>query len=80
MTGGAGYVGSACLRWLLKQGHEAYAFDDTKPRLILGYAHALAESGQTERAKEVLGAGLVHFPNSDVMRRALRQLEERSPR
>lgn len=59
---------------------EAYAFDDTKPRLILGYAHALAESGQTERAKGVLEAGLVHFPNSDVMRRALRQLEERSPR
>ena len=28
MTGGAGYVGSACLRWLLKQGHEAYALDD----------------------------------------------------
>ncbi len=59
---------------------EAYAFDDTKPRLILGYAHALAESGQTERAREVLEAGLVRFPNSEVMRKALRQLEERSPR
>jgi len=28
VTGGAGYVGSACLRWLLQNGHEAVAFDD----------------------------------------------------
>ena len=28
LTGGAGYVGSACLRWLLKNGHEAFAFDN----------------------------------------------------
>jgi UDP-glucose 4-epimerase len=27
-TGGAGYVGSACLRRLLEHGHEAIAFDD----------------------------------------------------
>jgi UDP-glucose 4-epimerase len=27
-TGGAGYVGSACLRWLIKHAHEAFAFDD----------------------------------------------------
>jgi UDP-glucose 4-epimerase len=27
-TGGAGYVGSACLRYLLKQGYEAFAFDN----------------------------------------------------
>lgn len=27
-TGGAGYVGSACLRYLLKQGYDAYAFDN----------------------------------------------------
>lgn len=27
-TGGAGYVGSACLRGLLGEGHEAFAFDD----------------------------------------------------
>jgi len=27
-TGGAGYVGSACLRYLLKKGYEVYAFDD----------------------------------------------------
>jgi UDP-glucose 4-epimerase len=28
MTGGAGYVGSACLRWLLKHGHDAIAYDN----------------------------------------------------
>ena len=28
MTGGAGYVGSACLRWLLKNGHDPIAFDN----------------------------------------------------
>ena len=46
-TGGAGYVGSACLRYLLKQGHEAFAYDnlsegkrqavpDSNHRLIVG--------------------------------------------
>jgi UDP-glucose 4-epimerase len=28
LAGGAGYVGSACLRWLLKHGHEAVAYDN----------------------------------------------------
>jgi UDP-glucose 4-epimerase len=28
LTGGAGYVGSACLRYLLENGHEATAFDN----------------------------------------------------
>ena len=28
LTGGAGYVGSACLRWLLKHGHDAVAYDN----------------------------------------------------
>jgi len=28
LTGGAGYVGSACLRWLLKHGHDPVAYDD----------------------------------------------------
>jgi UDP-glucose 4-epimerase len=44
-TGGAGYVGSACLRWLLKHGHDAIAYDNLsmgnagavpKDRLIVG--------------------------------------------
>ena len=28
LTGGAGYIGSASLRWLLKHGHEAIAYDN----------------------------------------------------
>jgi UDP-glucose 4-epimerase len=45
LTGGAGYVGSACLRRLLRNGHDAVAYDDLsagnansvpKSRLIVG--------------------------------------------
>ncbi len=47
LTGGAGYVGSACLRWLLKHGHDPIAYDnleegnvaavpDAAARLIVG--------------------------------------------
>jgi UDP-glucose 4-epimerase len=28
LTGGAGYIGSACLRWLVRHGHDPIAFDD----------------------------------------------------
>ena len=38
-TGGAGYVGSTCLRWLDARGHEAIAFDD----LSLGHRQAVGE-------------------------------------
>ncbi len=37
VTGGAGYVGSACLRHLLATGHDAVAYDD----LSAGHAEAL---------------------------------------
>lgn len=30
LTGGAGYVGSACLRYMLAQGHEAWAYDNLR--------------------------------------------------
>ena len=30
VTGGAGYVGSACLRWMLAKGHNAVAYDNLK--------------------------------------------------
>ena len=47
LTGGAGYVGSACLRWLLERGHDPIAYDnlyegnaaavpDAADRLIIG--------------------------------------------
>ena len=28
LTGGAGYIGSACLRWLLRNGHDPIAYDN----------------------------------------------------
>lgn len=28
LTGGAGYIGSACLRWLLRHGHDPVAYDN----------------------------------------------------
>jgi len=39
ITGGAGYVGSACLRYVAEQGHEVMAFDN----LAQGYAAATDE-------------------------------------
>jgi UDP-glucose 4-epimerase len=39
LTGGAGYIGSACLRWLLKHGHDAIAYDN----MLDGNAHAIPE-------------------------------------
>jgi UDP-glucose 4-epimerase len=59
LTGGAGYVGSACLRWLLKLGHDTIAYDnlsegntaavpDSQSRLIIG------DIADTDRLTEVL--------------------------
>ena len=39
LTGGAGYIGSACLRWLLKHGHDPIAFDN----MLEGNAAAVPE-------------------------------------
>jgi UDP-glucose 4-epimerase len=59
LTGGAGYVGSACLRWLLDHGHDAIAYDnlsegnpaavpDASSRLIRG------DIGETRYLADVL--------------------------
>jgi UDP-glucose 4-epimerase len=59
LTGGAGYVGSACLRWLLQHGHEAFAYDnltegnvaavpDAHDRLING------DIAETDRLAELM--------------------------
>ena len=59
LTGGAGYVGSACLRWLLERGHDPIAYDnllegnvaavpDAANRLIVG------DIAETDRLAEVL--------------------------
>jgi len=37
ITGGAGYVGSACLRYVAEQGHEVMAYDN----LVMGHAGAV---------------------------------------
>ena len=39
VTGGAGYVGSACLRYLLDRGHDAVAYDN----LCQGHREAIPE-------------------------------------
>jgi UDP-glucose 4-epimerase len=59
LTGGAGYVGSACLRWLIRHGHDPIAYDnlaegnaaavpDASNRLILG------DITETDRLAQVL--------------------------
>jgi UDP-glucose 4-epimerase len=70
LTGGAGYVGSACLRWLLRFGHEPIAYDnlvegnvaavpDAARRLIKG------DIAETDRLAEVMRAhhveAVMHF-------------------
>jgi UDP-glucose 4-epimerase len=59
LTGGAGYVGSACLRWLLEHGHDPIAYDnlsegnlaavpDAVDRLIVG------DIGECNRLTEIM--------------------------
>ena len=59
LTGGAGYVGSACLRWLLRHGHDPIAYDnllegnvaavpDAPNRLVIG------DITETDRLAQVL--------------------------
>ena len=68
VTGGAGYVGSACLRLLLKEGHDAVAFDNLhkghreavpQDRLIVGDIHDAAAliRGMKEHGSEAV----MHF-------------------
>jgi UDP-glucose 4-epimerase len=70
LTGGAGYVGSACLRWLLRHGHDPIAYDnlaegnvaavpDAASRLIVG------DIAETDRLAGILQAhrieAVMHF-------------------
>lgn len=77
LTGGAGYVGSACLRWLKRHGHDPIAFDDLSEgnresipanRLIEGNIldkDALAEAMTRHRAEAVMHfAALASVPQS----------------
>lgn len=68
VTGGAGYVGSACLRMLLAEGHEAVAFDNLSEghrqavpgdRLIVG---DIRETDALARSMKDFGAeAIMHF-------------------
>jgi UDP-glucose 4-epimerase len=79
LTGGAGYVGSACLRWLLEHGHDPIAYDnlsegnraavpDASERLIAGDiadTAALAEAMRGRGVEAVMHfAGLLSVPGS----------------
>jgi UDP-glucose 4-epimerase len=79
LTGGAGYVGSACLRWLLKHGHDPIAYDslgegnvaavpDAADRLIVGDisdTNRLTEALNQERVEAVMHfAALASVPDS----------------
>lgn len=70
LTGGAGYVGSACLRWLLRHGHAPIAYDnllegnveavpDASQRLIVG------DIAETDRLGQILAEqkveAVMHF-------------------
>jgi len=59
LTGGAGYVGSACLRWLLNHGHDPIAYDDLSGGNVAAVPGASSrfvkgDIIETERLAEVL--------------------------
>ncbi|WP_169981017.1 UDP-glucose 4-epimerase GalE [Tautonia rosea] len=68
LTGGAGYIGSACLRWLVKHGHDPIAFDDLSEgnppsvpgdRLVVG--DILDTDALTEALKRHQAEAVMHF-------------------
>jgi UDP-glucose-4-epimerase GalE len=68
VTGGAGYVGSACLRWLLRAGYDALAYDDLSagnPASVPAGRLIEADILDTERLAGVLrdhrSEALLHF-------------------
>ena len=73
ITGGAGYVGSACLRYLARNGHRVVAFDDLRK----GHAEAVdgnllirGDVSDTALLVETMGAhdfeGVMHFADELV--------------
>ena len=70
LTGGAGYIGSACLRWLLRHGHDPVAYDNLSegnPASVPEAARRLVvgEIADTDKLTEVLRAhradAVMHF-------------------
>ena len=77
LTGGAGYIGSACLRWLIRHGHDPVAYDDLSEgnaaavpegRLVVGDildAGRLADAMREHRVEAVMHfAALASVPDS----------------
>ena len=59
LTGGAGYVGSACLRWLLDHGHDPIAFDNLSEGNVAAVPEAAdrlirGDIAETDRLADVL--------------------------
>ena len=59
LTGGAGYVGSACLRWLLEHGHDPIAYDNLSEGNIAAVPNAtdrliIGEIGDLDQLTEVM--------------------------
>src|SRR4051794_39894273 len=70
LTGGAGYIGSACLRWLIRHGHNPVAYDnlsegnaaavpDPDNRLVVGDLADSARIAAVLREREV--EAVMHF-------------------
>lgn len=68
LTGGAGYVGSACLRWLMNHDHQPVAFDNLstgnewsvpKDRLIIGDIHDSDALCRAMRERQI--EAVMHF-------------------
>jgi UDP-glucose 4-epimerase len=68
VTGGAGYVGSACLRWLARHGHEVMAYDNLSEgneaaveggRLVVGDLQDRAK--MTQVLREFRPDAVMHF-------------------
>lgn len=81
-TGGAGYVGSACLRWLLKHGHDAVAYDNLSEgnaravpqgRLIQG--DILDRAGLSRAIRDHKVEAVMHFAASASVPESLKDPE-----
>ena len=70
LTGGAGYIGSACLRWLLRHGHDAIAYDslvegnaaavpDPETRLVVGDLADMPRMAAVMRERKI--DAVMHF-------------------
>jgi UDP-glucose 4-epimerase len=58
ITGGAGYVGSACLRHIGKNGHEVIAYDNLvegHTTAVAGHPLIVGDIADTEKLTQIMG-------------------------